>query len=98
MTGSAPIPAELVRTVARLRVGNDTAGPEVPILAGPGITEEWLRQQPPPVSEHGRIVLQRLGYQVDQRRRLITTVMPDGRRVTVPIDQVSIRYTGSQSL
>ncbi|MFI5459321.1 MAG: hypothetical protein ACHRXM_28180 [Isosphaerales bacterium] len=91
-------PAELIRTVARLRIGDESAGAEVPILAGPGITEEWLRQQPPPVSEHNQVVFQRHGYQVDQRRRLITTVTADGRRVTVPIDQVLIRYTGNQSL
>ena len=91
-------PAELVRTVARLRIGDETAGTEVPILAGPGITEEWLKQQPPPVSKHGQVVLQRHGYQVDQRRRLITTLTADGRRVTIPIDQVLIRYTGNQSL
>jgi len=91
-------PAELVRTVARLRIGDETSGTEVPILAGPGITEEWLRRQPPPVSEHGQVVFQRHGYQVDQRRRLITTLTADGRRVTVPIDQVLIRYTGNQSL
>ena len=91
-------PAGLVRTVARLRIGNETARTEVPILAGPGITEEWLRQQPPPVSQHGQVVFQRHGYQVDQRRRLITAVTTDGRRVTVPIDQVLIRYTGNQSL
>ena len=34
---------------------------------GPGITEEWLVQQPPPVSEHGQVVLARQGYQVEQR-------------------------------
>jgi len=91
-------PAERVRTVARLRIGDESAGTEVPILAGPGINEEWLRQQPPPVSEHNQVVFQRHGYQVDQRRRLITTLTADGRRVTVPIDQVLIRYTGNQSL
>jgi hypothetical protein len=84
--------------VARLRIGDESSGTEVPILAGPGITEEWLRHQPPLVSEHGQVVFQRHGYQVDQRRRLITTLTPDGRRVTVPIDQVSIRFTGNQSL
>ena len=38
------------------------------------------------------------GYQVDQRRRFITTTLADGRRVTVPIDQVQIRYTGNNPL
>jgi hypothetical protein len=90
--------ADVVTTVARLLLGDETTGTEVPILVGPGITEEWLRQQPPPVSEHGQVVFQRYGYQVDQHRHLITTDVADGLRVTVPIDQVLIRYTGNQSL
>jgi hypothetical protein len=87
-----------VRTVARLLIGDGAGHAEVPILAGPGITEEWIRRQPPPVSEHGQIVFQRHGYQVDQRRRLISGITADGRRVTVPVDHVLIRYTGNQSL
>jgi hypothetical protein len=89
---------ETVREVATLLIGSDYAQAEVPILAGPGINAEWVRNQPPPVSEREEIILQRLGYQVDQRRRLITTTLADGRRVTVPIDQVQIRYTGNQPL
>jgi hypothetical protein len=95
---SPPNPSETVREVARLLIGSDNAKVEVPILAGPGIDSEWVRNQPPPVSEHEQVVLQRHGYQVDQRRRLITTTLADGLRVTVPIDQVQIRYTGNQPL
>ncbi len=84
--------------MGRLRLGRETAPALIPILAGPGINEEWLRRQPPPVSEHGQVVFQRHGYQVDQRRRLINTITTDGRRVAVPIDEVMIRYTGNQSL
>jgi hypothetical protein len=91
-------PAPLVTTVARLQFGPANARSEVPILAGPGIDEKWVRQQPPPVSEHGQVVLQQHGYQVDQRRRVITRFMADGRRVAVPVDQVLIRYTGNQPL
>jgi hypothetical protein len=90
--------APLVATVARVNIGRGDARAEVPILAGPGIDEEWLRRQPPPVSEHGQVVFERLGYQVDQQRRLITTFTSDGRRITIPIDQVLIRYAGNQSL
>jgi hypothetical protein len=95
---SPPNPSEMVREVARLRISSDMAKAEVPILAGPGIDSEWVRNQPPPVSEREQVILQRLGYQVDQRRRLVTTTLADGRRVTVPIDQVQIRYTGNQPL
>jgi hypothetical protein len=84
--------------VARLRVGSANANNSLPILAGPGINAEWLKNQPPPVSEHGQVVLQQHGYQVDQRRRLISAILADGRRVTLPIDQVQIRYTGNNPL
>jgi hypothetical protein len=89
---------ELARAVMQLRFDSETTKAEVPILAGPGIDAEWVKNQPPPVSERGQVVLQQHGYQVDQRRRLITTTLDDGRRVTVPIDQVQIRYTGSNPL
>jgi hypothetical protein len=95
---SLPTMTEVVRSVGRVRIGADSTGAEVPILAGPGITEQWLRNQPPPLSEHREVALQRQGYQVDQRRQLITTILADGRRVTVPIDQVQIRYTGNNPL
>ena len=92
------LPVPRVTTVARLRFGADNAHAEVPIVAGPGIDEEWLRRQPLPVSEHGQVVFQRHGYQVDQRRCLISAIMADGRRVAVPVDQILIHYTGNQSL
>ena len=87
-----------VAMVAQLRVGSADAKASLPILAGPGINTEWLKNQPPPVSEHGQAVLQQHGYQVDQRRRLISATLGDGRRGTVPIDHVQIRYTGNNPL
>jgi hypothetical protein len=93
-----PRPSESIREVGRLLISSETTDAEVPILAGPGIDSEWVRNQPPPFSEREQVMLQRLGYQVDQSRRLITTTLADGQRVTVPIDQVQIRYTGNQPL
>ena len=91
-------PSRAIRTVARIRFGPESSRAEVPVLAGPGITKEWLTQQPPPVSEHGRVVLERQGYQVDQQRRFFTTILADGRRVAVPVDHVQIQYTGNEPL
>jgi hypothetical protein len=95
---SPPNPTEIVREVATLLIRSETAQTEVPILAGPGIDSEWIKNQPPPISEHEQVVFQRHGYQVDQRRRLISGTLSDGRRVTVPIDHVQIHYTGNQTL
>jgi hypothetical protein len=97
-TRSVPAANSVVRPVGRLRLGIGGTGAAVPILAGPGINDQWLRNQPPPVTEHGQVALQRQGYQVAQRRQLITTTLPDGRRVTLPFDQVQIRYTGNNPL
>ncbi len=93
-----PTVKEVVRWVGRLRIGDQSNGTEVPILAGPGITEQWLRNQPPPVNGYREVALQRQGYQVNQRRQLITKTLADGRRVTVPVDQVQIRHTGNNPL
>jgi hypothetical protein len=84
--------------LARLRIGSEGDTAEVPVLAGPGITEDWLKEQPPPVNEYGQALWQRRGFQVDQRRQLLSTTLADGRQVTVPIDQVEFRYTGNNPL
>jgi hypothetical protein len=95
-----PIPAasRVVHAVARFRVGARDDGAEVPILAGPGINEQWLKDQPPPLDEYGQVALRQQGYQVDQSRQMFTTTLNDGRRVAIPIDQVQIRYTGNSPL
>jgi hypothetical protein len=91
-------PNRAITAVARIRFGAGDSPAEVPVLAGPGITEEWLSRQPPPVSAHGQVVLERQGYQVDQRRQFLTTTLADGRRVAVPVDHVRIEYTGNEPL
>ncbi len=91
-------PNQMFRTVGTIRFGPESAPAEVPVLAGPGITPDWLAQQPPPVSEYGQVVLARQGYQVEQQRRFITAVLADGRRVAIPVDHVEIQYTGNEPL
>jgi hypothetical protein len=92
------MPSDAIVAVARLRIGTDGETAEVPILAGPGIDEEWLKGQPPPLTEYAQALWQGRGYEVDQRRRIITTTLADGRLVTVPIDQVEFHYTGNNPL
>jgi hypothetical protein len=95
---STTMPGDAIVAVARLRIGDDGATAEVPILAGPGIDEEWLRDQPPPLTEYAQALWQGRGYEVDQRRCILTTTLADGRLVTVPIDQVEFHYTGHNPL
>ncbi len=78
------------------RLGSGSA--EVPILAGPNVNEQWLRNQPPRLNEYQQALLERHGYQVNQHRRIIIATLADGRRVTLPIDQVQVRYTGNNPL
>ena len=88
-----------VREVARLRFGpGDQTAAEIPILAGPGISRRWLLEQPPPVSEHDQALWQRRGYHLEQRRRLVSVPLADGRRAAVPIDHVQVRYVGHDPL
>jgi hypothetical protein len=88
-----------VREVARLRIGGgDPFASEVPILAGSGVNPQWLLQQPPPVSDHVRAMWQRQGYQLDQRRRVVSVPLGDGRQAAVPVDQVQVRYVGQVPL
>jgi hypothetical protein len=97
-TGPSGDPHQMIRAVATIRFGPESAPADVPVLAGPGITEDWLAQQPRPVSEHGQAVLARQGYQVEQQRRFFMTVLADGRRVAIPVDHVRIHYTGNEPL
>ena len=100
-TQDEPGPSDLVppvRMVGRLRIGSADGAPTVPILAGPGIDEQWVRNQPPSITEHQQALLEQQGYQIDRRRRLITARLADGRQVAVPIDQVQVRYTGIEPL
>jgi hypothetical protein len=100
---SAPTPPgpPPIRQVASLRLTSgapDAPVADVPILAGPGLGPDWLMRQPMPVSDYERADLERRGYQLDQERRLVAMPLDDGRRVIVPVDQVRLRYVGTEPL
>jgi hypothetical protein len=99
---SAPAPpGPPIRQVASLRLTSGAPGApvaDVPILAGPGLGPDWLMRQPMPVSEYERAALERRGYALDQQRRLVAMPLEDGRRVVVPVDQVRLRYVGTDPL
>lgn len=70
----------------------------LPILSGPGLDERWLRDQPPSVPDYVRAQWERQGYQVEERRRLVSVVLEDGRRVSIPVDEVEVEYVGQEPL
>lgn len=44
-----------------------------------------------------RSQLQRRGYEVESRHALVPAVLPDGRRVMLPVDQFQLRYVGHRT-
>lgn len=49
------------------------------------------------VSPYLRSQLERRGYQVISRPARLPVVLPDGRRVTVPVDQLQLNYVGQRT-
>jgi hypothetical protein len=84
--------------IGRLKVLPVDSARVVPVVARPMIEGPPVTDQPPPITEHQRALLEQRGYQVDRRRRLITARLADGRRVTVPVEQIQLRYTGVEPL
>jgi hypothetical protein len=94
----SPLLAPPIVTVGRVRVSPTEGAPAVPIIGRSGIDEQWVRSQPPTITEHQMALLEQHGYHVDRRRRLVTATLRDGRRVTVPVDRFQVRYTGTEPL
>jgi hypothetical protein len=92
--------AAAIRTVATLEFGtpvDETTSPvKIPILAGPGLDERWLRARPSPVSEYVRARWERQGYEVEEHRRLVPVGLEDGRDAVIPVDEVKLHYVGRQ--
>ena len=69
-----------------------------PIRSGPGLDDRWLRSQPPSVPDYLRAQLERQGYQVLERRNLVSVEVGEGKHVSIPVDQVQVDYVGQQPL
>ena len=41
--------------------------------------------------------LERRGYRVDSRHRVIPVSLPDGRRAMLPVDQLQVSYVGQRA-
>jgi hypothetical protein len=91
-----------IREVGSLELVDRSAGetpPErFPIRSGPGLDDQWLRSQPPTVPDYVRASWERQGYQVHERRKLVSVESSDGRRVSVPVDEVKLDYVGRTPL
>jgi len=97
---AAPHAPPLGLTVGAVDVADAARGEaepdRVPILAGPGLDEQWLSRQPSALPEYVRAQWERSGYHVEQSRRLVAVDLEDGRRVTIPVDQVDLRFSAPE--
>jgi hypothetical protein len=91
-----------VYEVGQLQLVETSAGESppqrYPIRSGPGMDEQWLRSQPPSVPDYVRVRLEREGYQVAERRKLVSLEVGDGRRVSIPVDEVEVDFVGQRPL
>ncbi len=97
-----PAPAaEPIREVGWINLVDQSSGESpprrVPIFSGPGLDEHWLSQQPSSVPEYVRTLWERQGYQVEEHRRLVSVQLEDGRRVSIPLDEVALEYVGQKT-
>ena len=86
-----------IQLVGRVTLNGGTEAGErfsVPILSGPGLDEQWLLNQPPPISDFEQRQLARRGYRVVQDRRLVSVEMVDGNRLMIPFDMINVQYVG----
>lgn len=49
------------------------------------------------ISPYVRSVLERRGYEIESRHAVLPAVLPDGRRVMLPVDQFQLRYVGHRT-
>ena len=79
--------------------GQDGKSPgyRVPILAGPGIDEEWLKSQPATVPDYVRAQWEREGFQVAENRRLMSLNLDDGRKLAIPVENLQVQYVGQNT-
>lgn len=73
--------------------GEGLPNPPEPDRSGLSL-EDWLRDQPPPISQYDQAVLEREGYRVEQHREVLLGTLDDGRLAAVPVDQVAVEYVG----
>ncbi len=96
-----PAPPEASPTVGvirQVRVVPVNGATAISVMVRPKVDGPSIQTPSPSITEHQLALLEQRGYQVDRRRRLITATLSNGRRVTVPIDQIRLRFTGIEPL
>jgi hypothetical protein len=89
-------PASLPQMAVVHVAGQEPATYQVPVVSAASVDWRWLERPPSPVPENVVRQWQRQGYEVAQRRRVVSTELPSGELVAVPIDEVELRYVGQR--
>jgi len=96
VAGANPLaPAQVESLATPDRVESQTAPDGVPVLVGAGVDERWIRRQPAALPEYVQRQWERKGYQVEQRRRLVSLDLQGGERLAIPVDEVELHYVGA---
>lgn len=74
----------------------DGADQPLPVVSGPGLDEEWLRNQPPLLSDYERSLLAQRGWRLKEDRQIITVQLADGSKLAIPVDALEYQYVGNK--
>ncbi len=84
-------------TVALDRNSDGVSEPlELPVVRGPGIDEDWVRNQPVGIPSQLLRYLERSGHEFQHRRQYYPFDLGDGGHVLVPVDEVDVRNVGQR--
>jgi hypothetical protein len=93
---SPPNSWKLVQVKAPGLTGNNEPL-QLPAVERDRLDDEFFNAVPNPLPDDILQALKRTGNDVRMRRELVPMLLPDGRRLIVPVDQVEVRYEGNQS-
>jgi hypothetical protein len=65
---------------------------ELPVARGPGIDEQWVRNQPFAIPTSLLRELERRGHQVRHERQYYPFELGDGGQVLVPVDELDVHF------
>ena len=88
------------QTVLRLEYSTSESGEltvgEIPLVSADQVDPRWMDEQPPAVSDYVRRQWESRGYQVEERRRLVSVELQDGRQAVVPVGDIRVKYVGQR--
>ncbi len=98
-SGNANPPAEPRRAdrAPAASTGGNGSQPHDPTDATLTAADRWPSESAGPIPAYVRSQLERRGYRVDSRHRVIPVSLPDGRRAMLPVDQLQVRYVGQRA-